>query len=750
MKFFSFIAVMFLHSLLMAQKPVTGLVIEESKKGKFVPLSFVNIYWLGTDVGTTTDTNGYFEISTVADARRLVISYVGYKSDTIFVQQPDKLTVVLKQAKALKGVEVVYRKKGTEISYMNTLKVETMGEKELFKAACCNLSESFETNPSIDVAITDAVTGTRQIQMLGLDGKYTQITRESMPDVRGLNAVQGLNYIPGSWIESIQLNKGAGSVVNGYESVTGQINVELKKPWEAEKWFVNGYASNGGRMEGNVVTSHTLGEQFWTGFLLHGNNRPIAVDGNSDGFLDFPKGYQLNAINRWKYNGNRGWEADLGVRGLTEKREGGQQPLQSEWLGKTIPTTLPYNLGWTTNIVDVWAKSGYVFPQAKYKSIGFQGSFMINDQRSYYGLRNYQGENKTGFFNAIYQSIIGSTNHKYRTGLSLLYDDYDERLDSLSVKRTELVPGAFIEYTYSYLEKFAVVGGLRADYHNIYGLFITPRIHVRYEVREGSVLRLSGGRGQRTANVISENAAYLASARTWTIHGNPAITGFGLKPEVAWNFGGNFTEDFRLDYKPGTFSADVYHTVFQNQTVVDLDQNAQEVHIYDLKGRSFATSVQAQVDYELRRRLDVRLAYRWYDVRTNLAGSLRDRPFISKNRAFANVAYETKGGWKFDYTVQWQGQKRIPSTLNNPTEYRQVARSPNMILMNAQITKTWLDRYAAYAGVENLTNVMQPTPIVAADNPFGKYFDSSLVWGPIFGRMVYVGFRLQAKSKATE
>lgn len=724
------------------QSRVSGVVIEETLDGKFHPIPVANVYWLGTQEGTVTDTNGYFEIDRIQDARRLVISYVGYRSDTITVEQPNKLTIVLKQANTLGEVDVIYRQKGTEISYMDPLKTEVMGEKELYKAACCNLSESFETNPSIDVAFTDAVTGTKQIQMLGLDGKYTQITREQIPDVRGLSSVQGLTYIPGSWVKSIQLNKGAGSVANGYESVTGQINVELQKPEESEKWFLNGYVNQGGRSELNVNTTQRISNKVSTSTLLHGNMRPVELDGNNDGFLDFPTGYQLNGINRWKFNTLKGWEGQVGVRGLTEQRTGGQPTTDSD----IQPVVAPYQVAWKTNRGEAWAKAGYVFPNAKYRSVGFQGSYVYHDQQSTYGSTPYDANQQSAYFNSIYQSIIRTSMHKYRAGLSVLYDRFDETLDTVHYQRQEFVPGAFLEYTFTYLDKFAMVAGIRGDYHNYYGFFATPRLHMRYAFREGSVLRASGGRGQRTSNVISENASLLATSRTWYIQGDSSIPGFGLEPEVAWNFGLNFTQEFRLDYKPGVFSVDAYQTVFENQTVVDLDQSPREVHIYNLQGRSYATSIQAQVDYELRRRLDLRLAYRWYEVRTNLAGSLRDRPFIARNRAFFNIAYETLTDWKFDYTVQWQGSKRIPGTDANPVPYQRGPRSPNLILMNTQITKSWKDRFDVYVGMENITNVKQSNPIIASDAPYGPYFDSSLIWGPIFGRMTYVGFRLKAKS----
>lgn len=722
-----------------AQEMVSGLVIEETSNGKFKPVQFANVHWLGTQTGTATDTSGYFELPFDGKNKTLVFSYVGYKTDTVNVEQPDKLTVVLKHQNQLDEVEVVYRQRGTEISYMDPMKTETIGEKELYKAACCNLSESFETNPSVDAAYTDAVTGTRQIQMLGLDGKYSQITRESMPDVRGLASVQGLSYIPGTWVESIQLNKGAGSVVNGFESVTGQINVEMPKADLADAYLLNGYVNRGGRTELNLNTAHRLGDKVSTGFLLHGNVRPFEVDGNGDGFLDFPTGYQVTGVNRWRFSGTSGWEGQINARGLTEKKSGGQ--FAQDAFGNE------YNVDWTTNRAEVWGKTGYSFKNHKYKSIGIQGSLLYHDYVGQYGNTPYLANQISGYGNVIYQSILSTTTHKYRTGASVSYDAYDETLDSINYTRTEIVPGAFFEYTYTYFEKFALVAGLRADYHNYYGAFLTPRLHVRYAIKEGSVLRFSGGRGQRTANAIAENMNLLASSRIWQISGNGSIPGFGLKPEVAWNVGANFTQDFRLNYKPATLAVDFYHTEFENQTVVDIE-SPREVRIYNLQGRSYSTSFQTQFDYELYRNFDVRAAYRWYDVMTEYSGTLKRKPFIASHRAFINLGYETNSDWMFDVTGIWHGIKRIPNTEANSPVNQMRKNSPSLFHFNAQVTKTWKDRFAVYVGMENITNVRQNNPIIAADNAFGPEFDASMIWGPIFGRMMYMGFRLTPPKKA--
>ena len=721
-----------------ALEVITGKVVE-SEHGHLHPLIGVNVYWAGTTLGTVTDEQGIFSIENTNALHMLVFSYAGYAPDTVHVHSNEPLKIILDQAIDLEEVEVVSRKKSTEFTMLNPIKVESIGETELEKAACCNLSESFETNPSVDVSFTDAITGTKQIQMLGLAGPYTQITRENMPDIRGLSAIYGMEYIPGPWIEGIQLNKGTGSVVNGFESIAGQINVELRKPESADRVYLNLFGNTESRMEGNLNLSQKINEKWWTGILLHAKNQQIAMDNNKDGFTDKPTGNQFIALNRWRYIGNDGWRSQFGIKGTMNSLIGGQidyKPNIDEGF---------WGMEMNTQRLEAFLKVGKVSKKKSYQSMGTQYSGTMHKQESMFGNKLYIAEQLTGYVNIIFQSAFVDTRHKYRTGTSLQYDKIGETLDSLEFDREEIVPGVFFEYTFSPNPKLDIVAGIRGDYHNQFGFFATPRIHVRYAPVETSVFRMSAGRGQRTASVLAENSSVLASSRTIVMQSNGSNTPYGLEAEKAWNFGTNFTQKFRLDYRQGAFSIDAYHTRFINQVVVDLDYNTQSVLFYNLDGESYSTSLQAQLDYELIKRLDVRLAYRWYDVKTDYISGKISKPLVSTNRAFANFAYKTQNHWKFDYTLQWHGSKRIPSTEGNDLEYRLDSESPAFFLMNAQISKEWNEKFEIYIGGENLTDFKQENPILASDDPFGQYFDSSLIWGPVFGRMFYGGIRLKIK-----
>ncbi|MBS1774091.1 MAG: TonB-dependent receptor [Bacteroidetes bacterium] len=645
--------------------------------------------------------------------------------------------------KKLKDVTV--RKRRSPYTMLDPIKKELVSNRDLLKAACCNLSESFETTPSVDVAFTDAISGYKQVQMLGLAGPYTMITRENIPDTRGLAAITGLTFTPGTWIEGMQLSKGTGSVVNGYESVAGQINVEWKKPFEDkdEKLLLNLYQSSQGRTEGNIVYRNKFSDKLSTNLFVHGKTQWLKLDGNGDGFLDQPLDKQFVAANRWFWFGPNGWEVQGGVKGVFVENAGGQWDYKEgdvQGLGK------PWGYTMSTQRAEAWAKIGKMFPNKPATSVGLQLSGLYHDQNAVYGTTNYLATQRSFYANLIYQSIIGNTNHVIKAGASSLIDNYDETLRAVNYTRNEVVPGIFAEYAYTMSSKFNLVAAIRGDYHNLYGAFATPRLHVRYAPFARTVFRASVGRAQRTANIFAENMGYMASGRSFYVRS--AATGskpYGLDPEIAWNTGVNLTQKFTLDYRDGALSVDYYYTQFQNQVVVDIE-NPHAVNFYNLVGQSFANSLQAQFDYELIHNLDMRLAYRWYDVKTTYGGTLKERPLIAAHRAFANLAYETRNHWKFDYTVQWIGSKRIPSVHeHHSTVIAPESYSPSFFQMNAQISKTWNENLEVYLGGENLTNYMMHDPIIGADNPYAPGFDASMVWGPIMGANFYAGFRLKLR-----
>ena len=724
-------------------KRVKGVVLQENSRGKFEPMPNASVYWLGTGKGVVTDSLGVFEINTDTSTQKLVISYTGFKADTLTVVHANDLKVIMASKGQLNEVTIFSRQLGSFIPYLNPIRTQVMTGTELLKAACCNLSESFETNPSVDVSYNDAVTGSKQIQMLGISGNYTQLTVENLPGPRGLATPLGLNSIAGPWIESIQLTKGTGSVVNGFESIAGQINVELKKPESAEKLLGNIYVNDQGKTDLNLNVATKLNEKWSTALLLHDNFMNNALDMNMDGFKDMPTGNTFSLVNRYKYDNSNGVLAQFGVKVLNDQKVGGETSFNEN---SDKYTQNRYGLAINTQRYELFGKLGYVFPQQKFKSIGLQFNASDYQQASYFGLTNYNANQQSFYTNLIYQSIINSTIHKFRTGFSFQYDKYNEDYNLNSYVRKEIVPGTFFEYTYTPNDKWSVVAGIRGDNNNLYGSFITPRLNIRYEPVIGTVFRFSVGKGQRTANIFAENNSLFVSQRILMIMGQNNSGAYSLNPEISWNKGISLDQKFNLFNNPATLSLDYFRNDFKNQVVVDIE-SAKKIHIYNLAGKSYSNSFQAEVNMTPVTKLDLRVAYRYFDVKQTYSGNLLDRPFIAKHRAFLSVDYATNNDWKFNYTVTFNGKKRIVNPYESYVSFIPTTSSPSYYLMNAQVSKSFgiNNPMDIYVGVENISNFFQQNTILSADDPFGPNFDASMIWGPVTGRMVYVVWRIKIK-----
>lgn len=649
----------------------------------------------------------------------------------------------------LQSVQVKTDASATKKSYRKVTNTAVMTSKELLKAACCNLAESFETNPSIDVNFSDALTGTKQIKMLGLTSPYLMITEENIPSVRGASQAYGLSFTPGTWVESIQITKGAGSVVNGYESISGQINTELIKPVNDIPFFLNAYGSTDSRFELNTHFNKKVSDKWATSLFVHGNARTQKMDKNNDGFMDNPLGKQINVLNRWQYtNAEKGWVSFINVRYMKDEKQTGELDFDAN---RDKGTTNFWGSEINTERVDVSTKIGYVFPNMPYQSIGFQNAFTSHKQDSYFGLNDYQIAQKSFYSNLILNSIINNTKNRFATGLNFTYDDYNEYLivpnSTGNFDRIDTNIGAFVEYTYDNTDDFSLVAGFRIDNNNRLGLFTTPRIHMRYNPWDRSVLRASAGRGKRSANIFAENQQLLGSARAFDIL-NTTGKIYGLEAEIAYNYGLSFMQGFDLFGKKSDITFDFYRTDFQNQAIVDVYASPQQALFYN--GKSFANSFQVEFSIELMKHFDLRTAYKFYDIQTEYISGTAERPLQAKHRYFANLAYEThiddKGHqWKFDLTYNWLGKQKLPTTSTNPVADQLPDYSPSFSLLNAQITRTFSSTFEMYAGAENIGNYTQDKAIIGNDNPFGSHFDTSIVYAPVFGQMFYAGLRFKIK-----
>ncbi|MDZ7605087.1 MAG: TonB-dependent receptor [Cyclobacteriaceae bacterium] len=547
--------------------------------------------------------------------------------------------------------------------------------------------------------------------------------------------------MPGTWIQSIDVGKGAGSVLNGYESMSGQINMEFKKPEESETWYFNAYLNSFGRMEANVNNATKLSDKWSTGILVHANYMASEIDGNDDGFMDLPKSRQFNILNRYKYHGER-TVSQIGIQYMIDENAGGQRGFD---FGDDQLTSPVYGFKNNARRFEIFGKTGLLFPEKPYKGWGFQYSMAYQEFDGGAGRRFYGADEKTGYFNAIYQNIIGDTRHQFKTGLSYLIDDFDETyysdlsgdLDS-TMNRTESVPGVFYEYNFIPNEDFTLVAGYRLDFHNLYGLYNTPRLHARWAMNKHMTFRVSAGKGYRTANILMENSQFFASSRRIILSESP-------KPERSWNFGSSMASHMHLFEKPLTFVVDYFYTDFINQLIYDQDQASDKLIIYNLQGSSFAHSLQVEAQYELVKHLKMKAAYKYYDVRQTTNGKLQPVTFTPRDRYFLNLGYVTDyEKWQIDFTWSLNGPNRLPTAPMNAGDLQVDNTSPWYSMVSGQISKGFLWGNI-YIGGENLLNFRQPNPIINPEDPFGDSFDASMVWGPVAGRMIYTGIRYKIK-----
>ncbi len=732
---------------------IKGKVFEKVD-GKKVGLPGANVIWLGTTQGVVTDVDGNFELKW-NDSGCLVVSFIGYTTDTVEVFPGNRhIEIELIAGQMLDGVNVFTRGNTTIMSTRGPLIEQVITGEELCKAACCNLGESFTTNASVDVSYADAVTGAKQIQLLGLTGKYVQMMTENMPNFRDISSLYGLSYVPGPWMSAISVSKGAGSVINGYEAIAGQISVDYKKPPTSEKVFANIYASTEGMVEFNANTGILLNDKWSTAFLIHGDWMPVQHDANQDGFMDMPEKRQYNLMNRWQYKTNK-WFLQFGGKFLDERRVGGQKGFKWNMRGRYGAGEL-YGIGIDARRYEAFMKIGYLMPQYENTSMAWIFNYTNHDQDACYGARDYKARQRTLFANYIFQSIFGTNeNQKYSTGLTFNFDRYDEsfndflvttqqRTSAVDFLRTEKVIGVFFQYTGSFWEKLTVMAGLRYDYHNLYGGFFTPRLHLAYAPDDFTILKASAGYGARVANILADNAYLLASANAVYVNDKLLVENSleidNLEMEEAWNLGVQLNRKFMLWGRLLNINLDYYRTDFVNQVVVDNETQAGKVNFYDLDGDSYSNCYQIEVKYELIPRLDVTGAFRYNDVKSTIAGKLKRAALQSKYKGLLNLSYYTNmKKWQFDFTTQFNGGGRIPK---NPAVPKDMQRDefPPFQLMNAQVTK-FFRHWSIYAGCENIGDFTQDHPILSPSDPWGAQFDSSKIWGPVHGRKFYLGIR---------
>ncbi len=737
------------------------------------PLLGASVYWDGTTVGASASGSGEFQIHRVKGYDTLIAAYLGYKNDTILVKSGVEHVdfVLSSEGVVVDNVLIEGHLSGNFVKRDGIVKNEMISFAGLCKMACCNLAESFENSASVTVGYSDAISGARQIKMLGLTGTYTQILDENRPVMRGLSSPYGLSYTPGMWLNSIQVSKGVSSVTAGHDAITGQINLEHRKPTDEERLFVNLYIDDELRPEANITAALpvTKDKKLSTILMFHGSGSTDIrdMDHNNDGFRDMPKSLQLNFANKWLYSADNGAQLRWGFRVLQDSRLGGMVDYDKDMQGVMYKgyddASNIYGSSIENKAINGYVKFGMPVGASVYdkdeesevrSNIAFVADYDYFDQDSYFGLNDYVGNE--GIFSA---NLMYNHYFTYRSalivGVQAQLQDIEENLNNktpwlsrdlnkINLSRNENEVGAYAEYTYSIKDKFSVVAGVRGDYNSFYDkTYFTPRGQIKWDITPTTTFRTSAGMGYRSSNIVTDNIGILATGRRIVVEDGGDFNKFN-RMEEALTLGGSLTQTFDL-IRDGaaTLSLDYFRTEFYNQVVVDQERNSEDIYIYNTDGRSFTDTYQIDFSWEPVERLDIFATYRYTNSSMTIdrADGTQvevERPLVSRYKTLLNIQYATRlNRWTFDVTGQLNGPSRIPTADGN---LEHSTMSPSYPVFFAQVTRK-VGKFDIYVGCENIANYRQENPIVGYDNPFSTEFNSMNVWGPLKGRKFYAGMR---------
>ena len=732
--FFLFAVVLLTPSVAQLHGFIRGVNVSDT-----LALNGAKIKLLHAKKATFSDSEGKFELylgKRFPDT--LVILSTGYRPDTILLSEKDRfgaISIVL-FSDQLQPEVLVERKAGNGTMKISIAQVERISHGELKRAACCNLSESFETNASVDVNLTDAVSGARKIQLLGLDGVYTQFQLENVPFLRGLETAFGMQSFSGIWLDGIQISKGTGSVVNGHESMAGLINLSVKNPFESDRFLVNVYGNRFGRGEMNAILSHKINERWATSLLLNGAVNQTVIDENRDGFLDLPQFKNVSALNKWQFNGER-MEAQFSVYGYYDDRFAGQSPFS--------PALVPFHMALTNQHLEATAKTGF-FGSHPGESLGIINHVKVHRTGGYFGgntiggQRISSGEEKRYYVSINYDRSSADGKHTLKSGVSTTLLDITQQAGISILQRKELTSGPFAEYALL-LNRLSIQSGVRLDYHSLFGWFFVPRIHAKYALTPKTDLRLSGGKGWRVPNFLMENNVLMASNKSWVLPSE------GVLPEISWNIGASVASELVILDRKATLTVDGYYTWFQRQLTVDRDVSAYSLVFRYIENQSTALACQAELDWTISKQFSLRAAYKFLQVESIYNGIMQQQPMIPMHRMLYTVSWNSRNKrWQADLTANVVGAMRMPDLHSGSGTVHETHYSPWYPYLFGQVAHQW-KKVKVYIGVENLLNVKQPNPIISASNPQDPSFDATLVWGPITGINMLGGLTYNLKQK---
>lgn len=741
MKWFSYVWAMVLWLVLfpndLCAQSVSGSVMNEFND----PLIGASVYWASSTIGTSTENDGSFELSTDNDLRKLLVaSYIGHISDTIDVSNSNQAHFRLEQ-QMMDEVLVTGQQSGVILSSVDAIRTEQITTVELDKAACCDLAGCFETQTTVQPQTTNIVTNAKELRILGLPGVYTQVMMDAFPLFQGLSYTYGISSIPGTSVQSIFVAKGANSVLQGYESISGQINVITKESDNSEKLLLNGFANSFGGQQFNVNYAARK-ENLSNLTTIHVTQPANDRDRDKDNFLDVTKINRYLVSNKVKYGDDAalGLSGTVGISFLNERRIGGQTDFNpetdkgsSEVYGQVVNINQP----------QVWSRTDYRFNPNHHLTFYLSGFYQ--DQDSYFGNVKYDAEQTNIYANLQYKYVYG--NHNLKTGISLrdlnLKEDISFTGNAIGrtydglYNREENVLGVFAENTMELFDNTVTwIAGIRADRHNEFGTILTPRTLVKFNLTSSTTVRASVGTGWRTVNLFSENINLLVASRDVVITET-------LNPEKALNAGFNITQTFNTENVSGSLTGDLYYTDFQNQIFPDYLSDPTKAIVANFEGKSRSNVVQSELYLDFYEVVYLKTGYTFLDVYREINGEKELLPFNARHKFLVSTGYKPLSKkWQMDLNLHVYGKRRLANTASNPPEYQRPEFSDSYAVLNGQVTYN-INRFEWYTGCDNIFDFRQERPIVSWQEPFSPYFDTSSVWGPTMGREFYLGVRFK-------
>lgn len=720
-------------------------------KGKLTqngePVPAVSIIVNPVNKVLSADNDGNYEVANLPYGNyELIFSSVGSKNERrkVVLNKPEIILDIAMQDENTSLDEVVITGTMKEISRTESpIPVEIITPKLFKKNPTASLFEAVGMVNGVQPQLNCNVCNTGDIHINGMEGPYTMILIDGMPIVSALSTVYGLNGIPNSIVERIEVVKGPASSLYGSEAMGGIINVITKSPVKAPVISADYFVTSWGEQSLDAAVKMKAGTA--TSLLgINYFNYGVRSDKNGDNFTDVTQQNRISIFNKWNFERKDNRVFSLAGRYVYEDRWGGEMQWDKKWRGSDSI----YGESIYTNRAELIGL--YQLPVSE--KIFTQFSYNWHDQNSYYGTTPYMATQQVGFVQAYWDKQFGEK-HNFLLGAAMRYTVYDDNTPATAnaegtenkPQRTPL-PGLFIQDEWTLNDKHKLLGGYRFDYDKNHGGVHSPRVAYKFSPNANNIIRASFGTGFRVVNLFTEDHAALTGARDVVITET-------LKPERSYNSNLNYVLKVPTDFAFMNFDITGFYSYFTNKIVGDFDSDPNKIIYDNLKGHAISQGVSLNTDITFTFPLKVLAGISYMDVfqiedRGN--GDERIQQLHAPKWSGNFVAsYSFKNNYSIDLTGNWYGPMRLPIL---PNDYRP-EYSPWFCIANIQFTKKFDYGLEFYGGMKNIFDFVPKDPIMRPFDPFDKNvddpvsnpngytFDPSYNYASMQGRRVYLGIR---------